>query len=82
MRGVMEQWVNEIVAGIVATVLAAITWLVRTVLTNNRKIELLEKEISSRDERRKEDRAIVEEIKSDMKDLRKELHELSLSLKR
>lgn len=75
MRGVMDQWVNEIIAGLVASVIGSISWLIRTVLTNNRKIELLQLEIKNRDQRRDEDRKVVEEIKQEMKDLRKELHE-------
>jgi len=31
MQDAMEQWINEIIAGIVASVFAAIAWLVRTV---------------------------------------------------
>jgi len=75
MRGAMEQWVNEIVAGLIASVFAAITWLVRTVLTNNKKIEMLQLEIKNRDLRRDEDRKAVEEIKQEKKDLRKKLHD-------
>ncbi len=79
MQGVMEQWINEIVAGVVASVFGAIYWLIRTVLTNNRKIELLELEIKNRDSRREDDRKAVEEIKQEMKDLRKELHDYFVS---
>jgi len=75
MQGAMEQWINEIVAGVVASVFGAIYWLIRTVLTNNRKIELLELEIKTRDSRREDDRKAVEEIKQEMKDLRRELHD-------
>ncbi len=71
----MEQWLDKIIAGAVAAVFASITWLVRTVLTNNRKIELLQLEIKNRDLRREEDRKAVAEIKQEMKDLRKELHD-------
>jgi hypothetical protein len=79
MRGAMEQWVNEIIAGLVASVFASITWLVRTVLTNNKKIEMLQLEIKNRDHRREEDRKAVEEIKQEMKDLRRELHDYFFS---
>jgi len=75
MQGAMEQWINEIVAGVVASVFGAIYWLIRTVLTNNRKIELLELEIKTRDSRREDDRKAVEELKQEMKDLRRELHD-------
>jgi DNA-directed RNA polymerase specialized sigma subunit len=82
MQVAMDQWVEKVVAGAIATVFGSITWLVRTVLTNNRKIEMLEKEIAARDERRNEDRKVTEEIKQDMKDLRKDLHEFMFSMKR
>jgi hypothetical protein len=79
MQDVMEQWLDKIIAGAVAAVFASITWLVRTVLTNNRKIELLQLEIKNRDQRRDEDRRAVEELKQEMKDLRKELHDYFFS---
>lgn len=75
MQDAMEQWLDNLIAGAVAAVFGAIGWLVRTVLTNNRKIEMLQLEIKNRDQRRDEDRKTVEEIKQEMKDLRKELHD-------
>jgi hypothetical protein len=75
MQDAMEQWLDKLIAGAVAAVFGAIGWLVRTVLTNNRKIEMLQLEIKNRDQRRDEDRKTVEEIKQEMKDLRKELHD-------
>lgn len=82
MLDAMDQWVEKTIAALVATVFGAIGWLVRTVLTNNRKIEMLEKEIATRDARREEDRLAVKEIKEDMKDLRKDLHEFMFSMKK
>lgn len=79
MQAAMEQWLNEFVFGLIATVFSAITWLVRTVTTNNKKIELLQLEIKNRDTRRDEDRRVVDEIKQEMKDLRKELHDYFFS---
>jgi hypothetical protein len=81
MQDAMDQWVDKIIAGAIATVFASITWLVRTVLTNNRKIELLQLEIKNRDQRREEDRKAVAELKQEMKDLRKELHDYFFSKK-
>lgn len=75
----MEQWVEKVIAAGVAAVFASIGWLVRTVLTNNKKIEMLEKEISNRDKQREEDRKVVSEIKQDMKDLRQDLHNFLFS---
>jgi hypothetical protein len=74
MQDAMEQWANELVASLVASFFGAIAWLVRTVTTNNKKIALLELEIKNRDTRRQEDREAVEEIRQEMKELRKELH--------
>jgi hypothetical protein len=79
MQGAMDEWVGKIIAGLVASVFASIGWLVRTVLTNNKKIDLLQLEIKNRDIRREDDRKAVEEIKQEMKDLRKELHDYFFS---
>jgi hypothetical protein len=79
MQGAMDEWLNKIIAGAIASVFASIGWLVRTVLTNNKKIELLQLEIKNRDIRREDDRKAVAEIKQEMKDLRKELHDYFFS---
>ena len=71
----MEQWTDKIIAGAVAFVFGSISWLVRTVLTNNKKIELLQLEIANRDNRRDEDRKDVSEIKADMKELRRDFQD-------
>ena len=71
----MEQWTDKIIAGAVAAVFGSIGWLVRTVLTNNKKIELLQAEIANRDIRRDEDRKDVSEIKTDMKELRRDFQD-------
>ena len=75
MQDAMDDYLNKIIAGAIASVFGAIGWLVRTVLTNNKKIEMLQLEIKNRDSRREEDRKDVAEIKQEMKDLRKELHD-------
>jgi len=72
MQGAMEQWTDKLIAGGITAVIGSIGWLVRTVLTNNKKIELLQLEIKARDARREEDRKDVSEIKSDMKELRRD----------
>jgi hypothetical protein len=81
MLDAMEHWINEIITGLVASVFASIAWLVRTVLTNNKKIEMLQQDIANRDARRDDDRKVVDEIKSEMKDLRNELREYFFSRK-
>lgn len=66
--------------GIVASLFVVSGWFVRTVLTNARKIELLENEIAARDERRNEDREtwleMKREFKQEIKDLREDMHRL------
>ncbi len=63
----LRDGISALIAAAVAAVVAAIGWLVRTVFTNQRKIELLEAEISRRGAQRDEDRAA---IKSDLDEVK------------
>ena len=87
----MYSYIEEIVGGIIAMVFGAGAWLVRTVLTNQTEIDLLKEEIKSRDEkrgleasfvieRREEDRAVLMEIRDDLKgemrDIKKDVGEV------
>ena len=69
-------YINYIVGGIISSIFAGITWLVRRVLTNEKQIALLQQEIKDRDIRRQEDREIMQEIKSDMKEVKRDIIEL------
>jgi hypothetical protein len=62
---------TSIVSTIVATVAGAVVWLVRRVLTNQRQIELLEREIKHRDDLRTADREALTEVRDDVKEIRK-----------
>jgi hypothetical protein len=53
-----DEIVNTIIIAVVGAVTSACTWLVRTVLTNQKQIALLQEEISTRDVRREEDRSM------------------------
>ena len=70
---------SVIVAG-VAMLLSGMAWLVRRILTNQKQIELLQREIQMRDERRREDRVFIEksfdDVKSDMKEMREDIRTL------
>lgn len=55
---------------------AGVTWLVRRVLTNEKQIALLQVEIKDRDVRRQEDREIMNEIKTDLKDVKRDIIDL------
>jgi len=68
-----EQITNTVIVAVVSTVTAACTWLVRTVLTNQKQIALLQEEISTRDTRREEDRSMWKELKDDVKEIKRDI---------
>jgi septal ring factor EnvC (AmiA/AmiB activator) len=69
-------YLDYIVSGIVATVFSAMAWLVRTVLTNQKQLQLLEREIKAREERRDEDRQAMKEIRDDIKEIKRDILDL------
>lgn len=69
-------YLEYIIGSAVAAIFSGITWLIRRVLTNEKQIALLQNEIRSRDERRKEDREIMNEIKSDLKEMKRDIIDL------
>jgi sensor histidine kinase YesM len=69
-------YINQLIGGLISVVFAGITWLIRRVLTNEKQIALLQLEIRDRDVRRQEDREIMQEIKSDLKDVKRDIIEL------
>jgi uncharacterized membrane protein (DUF106 family) len=68
-----EQITNTVIVAVVGAVTTAVTWLVRTVLTNQKQIALLQEEISSRDTRREEDRSMWKELKDDVKEIKRDI---------
>ncbi|MEX5513550.1 hypothetical protein [Pseudophaeobacter sp. 1A09344] len=48
-------------------------WVVRRVFTNQKQIEMLQREIEMRDGRREEDRQMMLDIRSDVKELRRDI---------
>lgn len=69
-------YVEYIVAGVISSMFAGVTWLIRRVLTNERQIALLQSEIRDRDTRRQEDREIMNEIKTDLKEVKRDILDL------
>lgn len=63
----MINYIEYIVGVIITTVVGAISYLVRTVLTNKAEIDLLKADIASRDKRRDEDRQLLLDLKADLK---------------
>ncbi len=62
-----------IMGSAIAAVFSGITWLVRRVLTNEKQIALLQTEIRSRDVRREEDRDIMKDIQTDLKEVKRDI---------
>lgn len=47
-QGAMENWTKEIVGTLIATIVGILGWFVRTVLTDSKKIEILERDFEAR----------------------------------
>jgi hypothetical protein len=69
-------YLEYVVGGFVAAVFSGISWLIRRVLTNEKQIALMQAEIRDRDIRRQEDREIMNEIKSDLKEVKRDVIDL------
>jgi hypothetical protein len=69
-------YLEYIIGSAVAAIFSGITWLIRRVLTNEKQIALMQAEIRSRDVRRQEDREIMNEIKTDLKEVKRDIIEL------
>ena len=67
---------DGILNGLMALAGSLILWLIRTVFTNQKKLEMLEEELRHRDVLRKEDRADLHELKVDIKDIRTDIKNL------
>jgi len=65
-----------VIASIITTVVSAIAWAVRKILTNEKQIQMMHNEIRQRDIRRQEDREIMNEIKTDLKEVKRDVVEL------
>lgn len=57
------------VTSIIAAIAAGVLWFVRTVLTSQAKIGLLEQHLDTRDEQRKEDRERLSSIETSIRDV-------------
>ncbi len=63
----LREGISALIAALVAAVVAAFGWLVRTVFTNQRKIDLLEQSLLHRDRERDEMRSDISEVKDGVK---------------
>lgn len=62
-----EQAITNIGTAVIMTIGGACMWMVRTLLTNQRQIALLETEIRHRDRLRAEDREAIGEVRDSVK---------------
>jgi predicted amino acid dehydrogenase len=66
-----DNWFSDTIYGLATTAIiavgGAVSWLVRRVLTNQKQIELLEREIKHRDNQRQEDREALSEVRTSVK---------------
>lgn len=69
---VMSDYTGKIVSGIVALMVAGISWLIRRVITNGKEIDLLKAEIASREKRRDQDQIYLREMKDSFDKARQE----------
>jgi len=80
----MISYIEEVIGVLISTVVGALVWFIRTVLTNKTKIEILEKDIATRDKRREEDRelwlGIKEDLRLDMQETRKDIKDIRSEL--
>ncbi len=66
-------YLEYVIGSAIAAIFSAGTWMVRRVLTNEKQIVLLHTEIISRDERRREDREIMRDIQTDLKEVKRDI---------
>ena len=71
-----EKASQSLVGWLVVTIAGGVLWTIRRVFTNQKQIELLQKEIQSRDELRTRDREDMQEVKADVKELRGDIRKL------
>lgn len=66
----IEHAISDFRSWIIATVGSGFVWIVRRVLTNQRQIEMLQRDLAAREAMRERDRSDLREVKSDVKELR------------
>lgn len=67
----LEQVGTSVATYIVVSIAGAVAWVIRRVLTNQKQIEMLQREIHHRDQQRTEDRALLGETRDDVKEIRR-----------
>jgi len=71
----VSEYIEQFITGIVVMLIGGVTWLFRTVFTNQKEIALLKEEITSRTHMREEDRAVLLSMKAELKEDSKEIRQ-------
>lgn len=69
----VEKATQDVASYILVTLAAGFFWVIRRVFTNQKQLELLDREIKARDETRQRDREDMQELKGDVKALRQDV---------
>jgi outer membrane cobalamin receptor len=56
--------------------LGGVIWLIRRIFTNQKQIEMLQREIEIRDLRRQEDREALGQVRDDVREMRQEIRDI------
>lgn len=67
---------SDLTGWVVTSIAAGGVWIIRRVLTNQKQIEMLQAEIKYRDQIRVQDREDLQDIKTDVKELRNDIKSL------
>jgi uncharacterized membrane protein (DUF106 family) len=71
----IEQFSGALTTGLAAALISFVIWIVRRVFTNQKQIEMLQREIQFRDESREEDRKLLWDTREDVRILRANLND-------
>lgn len=72
----LDNFGHSILNGLLLAAGSFILWLIRTVFTNQKKLEMLEAELKSREKTRLADRADLLDLKVDLKEIRQDIKSL------
>ncbi len=71
----VSEYIEQFITGIIVMLIGGVTWLFRTVFTNQKEIALLKEEIANRTQMREEDRAVLLTMKTELKEDSKEIRQ-------
>ena len=71
----VSNYIEQFITGIIVMLIGGVTWLFRTVFTNQKEIALLKEEIATRTHMREEDRKVLLDMKVELKEDSKEIRQ-------